>query len=398
MKHKLPCLLTLATAALLPLSGLSQERIALGGDGDVSLKLEIERAIAKGVKYLESKQDAETGSWSDPELAAISGLATSAILGDPALAEQTELPASADKAVEFLLSQVKEDGGIYHKGLTTYNTAIAMMALLQSGDEDHLPVIADARRYLVSKQQDFGNPNETDHPLDGGIGYGDGSEAANMSTTQFTLGALYHSRKALADTEFAVAADEDLDWDAAITFLSRCQNGKAAVDVFDGKITVRDEDAGGFVYYPGNTKSDVIEIETDGEKRTALRSYGSISYAGLLSFIYADMDPEDPRLQAVLKWLQSNYTLEENPGMEAEGLYYYYHTLAKALAIAGIQKLEEPDGNKINWKQELALEVMSRQQEDGSWYNVDSNRWMEGDRILVTAYSMLALQHVYHQL
>jgi squalene-hopene/tetraprenyl-beta-curcumene cyclase len=110
------------------------------------------------------------------------------------------------------------------------------------------------------------------------------------------------------------------------------------------------------------------------------------------------MDPEDERIQAVLKWLQSNFTLEENPGMEAEGLFYYYHTMSKALSVGGIRELQEPNGNKVDWKKELALKVMSHQSQDGSWTNEGSNRWMEGDPILVTAYSMLALQHVYHQL
>lgn len=391
-------LLAVASFALLPFACPAQDRLAVGADGDVSLKLEIERAIAKGIDYLESVQNAETGSWSNAELAAISGMAVSAILGDPALAEQTELPASAAKGVEFLLSQVKPDGGIYHEGLSVYNTAISMMALLQAGDKAHLPVVAAARRYLVSKQKDFGKPGETDHPLDGGIGYGDESEAANMSTTQYALAALRHSREALADTEFAVSATEDLDWDAAITFLSRCQNSDAAVEAFGGKLAVRDEDRGGFVYFPGSTKSETFTLKEDGVEKTALRSYGSISYAGLLSFLYADMELDDPRVQAVLGWLRSNYTLEENPGMKAEGLYYYYHTLAKALSIGRILQLEEPDGDKVNWRQELALELMRRQQEDGSWYNVESGRWMEADRVLVTAYALLALQHAYRLL
>lgn len=389
----------LAFSVVLTTQAVPQDSIAPSGDGDVSLKLEIERAIKKGVEFLESQQDSETGSWSDPENAAITGLAISAILGDPRLEDPSSVsPDSAEKGVGFLLSQVKPDGGIYSKGLSTYNTAISMMALLQAG-RGHLPVVASARKFLVGKQQDFGDPGMGDHPFDGGIGYGDGSEAANMSTTQFTLGALYHSKQALADTEFAVASSEDLDWDAAIAFLSRCQNTQSTVEYFDDKLTVREEDAGGFVYFPASTKSDSFTIEgVDGQKRTALRSYGSISYAGMLSFIYADMDQEDPRVQAVLGWLQKNFTLEENPGMKAEGLYYYYQTMAKALSLAGIQQLEEPGGNEIDWKKELALKVMSTQKSDGSWINEGSNRWMEGDPVLVTAYSLLALEHVYRLL
>ncbi|MEM9016886.1 MAG: hypothetical protein AAGC68_07715, partial [Verrucomicrobiota bacterium] len=100
----------------------------------------------------------------------------------------------------------------------------------------------------------------------------------------------------------------------------------------------------------------------------------------------------------VMDWLQGNYTLKENPGMDAQGLYYYYHTMSKALAITGTTRLVTPEGEKINWKNDLALEVMSRQQTDGSWTNVESNRWMEDNPILVTAYSLMTLQHVYRNL
>ena len=70
----------------------------------------------------------------------------------------------------------------------------------------------------------------------------------------------------------------------------------------------------------------------------------------------------------------------------------------KILAITGTKALVTPEGKKIDWKKELALKVMSTQQTDGSWINEGSNRWMEGDSILVTAYSLLSLQHVYRNL
>jgi squalene-hopene/tetraprenyl-beta-curcumene cyclase len=159
---------------------------------------------------------------------------------------------------------------------------------------------------------------------------------------------------------------------------------------------VREEDRGGFVYFPGSTKSDEIEME-DG-KRTALRSYGSMGYAGLLAFIYAEMDTADPRIQSALTWLQGNYTLEENPGMKAQGLYYYYHTMAKALSIAQINNLKTPEGKIINWRKDLALKIMANQGTDGSWINDGSNRWMEDDKVLVSAYALLALEHIFRGL
>ena len=377
----------------------AQDTVTGSPDGDVSLKLEIERAIAKGATYLTGQQDPETGSWSVPTLPAISALAISALMGDPNLDLSKGNPAAADKGYEFLLTNVKSDGGIYGKGLATYNTSLSIMALAQSGKEEHLPVIAKARRLLINQQQDFDKRGETDNLFDGGIGYGGSYAHSDLSNTHFAMEALYYSQKVLADTEYDESNDFDLDWDAAIDFVSLVQNSEATVERIGDGFGLREEDEGGFIYFPTNTKSDQIPIKgDDGKERTALRSYGSMSYAGLLAFIYADMDRDDPRVASVMRWLQNNYTLEENPGMDAQGLFYYYHTMSKALAITGTKELVTPEGSKIDWKKDLALKIMSLQGQDGSWINQKSNRWMEDDTTMVTAYGMLTLQHIYRTL
>lgn len=100
------------------------------------------------------------------------------------------------------------------------------------------------------------------------------------------------------------------------------------------------DNKGGFVYFPGHSMAGEQKLAND---KTALRSYGSMSYAGLLSFIYAQVDKNDPRVKAVIDWLENNYTLEENPGMGQEGVYYYYHTMAKGLTAAGVDTLTLKD-------------------------------------------------------
>ncbi|MEM7699034.1 MAG: cycloartenol synthase [Verrucomicrobiota bacterium] len=380
------------------LSAAEAQSISDQADGNVSVKLEIERAVAKGVAWLEGSQDAESGSWSDQNLPALTALPVSAIMGDPNISLSDGTPASAEKGYEFILSKVKADGGIYGKGLATYNTSLSMMALMQSGNPDHLPVIAKARRLLVNQQQDFDRRGETDNLFDGGIGYGGSYAHSDLSNTHLALEALYYSKQVLADTEHDETGEFDLDWDAAIDFISRNQNSEETVKTLGVWAALREEDEGGFVYYPGDSKAGTVDVVEAGEKRTALRSYGSMSYAGLLAFIYADLDQDDPRVEAVMEWLSDNYTLEENPGMDAQGLYYYYHTMAKALAITGTDQFETSQGETVDWKQDLALEVMSRQQPDGRWINEGSNRWMEDDPALVTAYSLLTLQHVYRNL
>ena len=392
-----PLVLVLALSG--PVISSAQEKIGPGPDGsNVSLKLELQRAITKGVAFLKSQQNAESGAWSDTDTPAFSALAISAILGDPSLDPAKPLPSEAEKGYTYLLSNVKSDGGIYGKGLATYNTSLSIMALLQSGKKEHLPVIAKARRLLINQQQDYDKRGEVDNLFDGGIGYGGSYAHSDLSNTHLALEALYYSKKALADTEFDESGEFDLDWDAAIQFVSLTQNSDETAKKLGGSVGVREEDKGGFIYFPGDTKSEEIVLKTAEGEKTALRSYGSMSYAGLLSFIYADLDREDPRLVAVMDWLRKNFTLEENPGMDAQGLYYYYHTMAKALSITGTKSLVTPEGKKIDWKKDLALKVMSTQQTDGSWINEGSNRWMEDNPILVTAYSLLSLEHVYRQL
>ncbi len=389
--------LTLIALSLSLFCHAQTDRIAASPDGDVSLKLEIERAIDKGVKYLKSQQDAESGSWSEPKIPAFSALALSAMLGDPSRDLEAPLDPEIEKGLDFLLANQKPDGGIYGKGLATYNTSLAIMALTQAGQKEHYPVIAKARRLLINQQQDFDRRGQVDNLFDGGVGYGGSYAHSDLSNTHMALGALYYSKQLLADTEFA-ENDFDLDWDAAIEFVSLCQNSDASAERMGEGFGVREEDKGGFVYFPGSTKSDTIQLTEKEGERVALRSYGSISYAGILAFIYAEMDQDDPRLQTALEWIQANYTLEENPGMDAQGLYYYYHTMSKALSIAKINKLETADGKSIDWRQQLALKVMSTQSPDGSWTNAQSNRWLEDDPILVTAYSMIALGHIYRGL
>jgi squalene-hopene/tetraprenyl-beta-curcumene cyclase len=149
------------------------------------------------------------------------------------------------------------------------------------------------------------------------------------------------------------------------------------------------KDRGGFVYYPGQSMAGGETNQTTG--RVALRSYGSISYAGLLSYIYANMNKDDPRVVAVFDWLRENYTLKENPGMGPQGLYYYLHTMAKALTLYGVDSLELKAGAKINWRKELAMRLINLQQNDGSWVN-DNGRWWERDPNLVTAYAVISLE------
>ncbi len=352
---------------------------------DLSLRLEVEHAIDRGLKWLREKQ-AEDGSWSEANYPALTALPLSAMLLDPSRDRDGKLTPEISKGLDWLVSLVKQDGGIYGKGLGNYNTSMSMMALLLAERPEDEQVLLQARRFLTNQQQDYGVRGEVDHVLDGGIGYGSSYAHSDLSNTHLAMEALYYSKSLIADKPEEAAYD--LNWEAAVAFVSKCQNLPETNK--ESWVSGNPADKGGFVYFPGDSKAGERELP-DG--KVALRSYGSMSYAGLLSFIYADMKPGDPRMRAVLTWLSENFAIDENPGMKGEGLFYYYHTMAKALALADINTLETQEG-AVPWRKVLAKKLFDLQQADGSWVN-GTQRWWEGDAVLVTAYAVLALERLH---
>ena len=354
-----------------------------------SLKQEMRQAIARGNSWLASQQK-PTGHWDDDGIPAFTALALTAATLDPNIDRKAPFSEPIEKGYAWLLAQQKEDGGIYNRGLSVYNTATSITALVASGKKEFEPAIVKARKHLISNQWDIGKEKETDNPNDGGIGYGSKKEFTDMSNTYLAIEALALSKKIVEDGKFG--DQPDLDWDAAVTFLSRCQNLE---ETNDREWASNDpKNKGGFLY---NSLESKAGEETLPNGRTALRSYGSMSYAGLLSFIYAKLSADDPRVIAVKEWLGKNYTLDENPGMGAQGLYYYYQTMAKALTAANVSNLKLDGGGEADWRNDLGNKILASQKPDGSWVN-SNGRFMESNPVLVTAYTVLSLAQIHNSI
>ncbi len=353
---------------------------------DISFRNELQHAIDRGLAWLQTNQNAD-GSWSTSEHPGVTGLVLLSFKGDPAFKSGQPQPPFLDRGYAYILGSVQPDGGIYRTSLNNYNTSICIMALLAADRPEYQPILLNARRYLVSLQNHFDTNGVTGDPLDGGIGYGDHNSHSDIDNTLFALQALSATKPLILDKS---PSEPDLDWNAAIRFLQNCQN----LPSHNPADWVADDptNRGGFVYYPGASNAGKFTNAATG--KVALRSYGSVSYSGLLSYIYADLKNDDPRVTAVLTWLKNNYTLEENPGMSQQGVYYYYHTMAKALAATQINELDLPDGRKVDWRHDLGLKLLNLQQHDGSWVNTE-NRWWEKDSTLVTAYTVLSLEIIY---
>ena len=81
--------------------------------------------------------------------------------------------------------------------------------------------------------------------------------------------------------------------------------------------------------------------------------------------------------------------------MGPQGLFYYYHTMAKALSLSGIRTIKDGDGKSKDWGRELSLHLINLQSKDGSWTN-ENGRWWEKDPVLVTSYALLTLERIYY--
>ena len=156
---------------------------------------------------------------------------------------------------------------------------------------------------------------------------------------------------------------------------------------------------GGFIYAPfrpgseAGPESKALTQQVGG--RTGPRSYGSMTYAGFMSMLYANVARDDPRIRAAFEWIRKHWRLDSNPNMpetqSKQGLFYYYHMFAKALRAWGHDEIADFRGEKHNWREEL-IEILHAQiRDDGSWVNAEE-RWLEGSPLLVTTYVTLALQ------
>jgi squalene-hopene/tetraprenyl-beta-curcumene cyclase len=121
-----------------------------------------------------------------------------------------------------------------------------------------------------------------------------------------------------------------------------------------------------------------------------LRSYGSMTYAGLKSMLYAGLKKDDARVKAASDWIARFYTLDENPGLGEQGLYYYLHTAARTFKALGEDHFTDAKGQKHNWRVEVSKKVMELQKPNGSWIN-SADRWYEGNPDIVTAYCLVTL-------
>ncbi len=373
-------------------------------------------AMQRGLAFLASVQ-APSGAWManatatptdeperpEPVTVAITALAVKAFA--QAQRDGDEMHPALRRGVRLLLAARGPEGEYGGGAIATYVHSCIVMGLAAVDGIEAAEAVRDAVAFLRSTQWDDGEGFSPRQDWYGGAGYGRHGRP-DLSNTQMMLDALHD----------AGISPDDPAVQRAVTFISRTQNLRATNAAAWAQAG---PDDGGFIYTPANG-GESFASEAAGEGRSgelipegaarSLRSYGSMTYAGFKSLLYAGLPRDDVRVRAAYDWIRRHLTFDENPGLGLQGLYYYRHAMARALHAAQQPTIEpissertgasdgaEP-GNAgptppraINWRAALVDALVRDQREDGSWINA-AERWMEGSAPLTTIYAVLALQ------
>lgn len=337
-------------------------------------------SINGGLDWLKQAQRND-GSWSNANYPAMTALGLWAF----SRSNHPDRSNVCSRAADFIAGFAQKDGGIYKPaiwgrmggGLSVYNTAICMTALYCYDAQKYADLVLKARTFMAGSQI------QGDSSGAGGFGYEQNSKRnrADLSNTGWALMAMRYTQ-GVEDLRPAGSSETArVDWAAALKFIEKMQDSDE-----------RDpENFGAFGYDPDGDRGGVPVKKADGTVK--LQGFGSMTYAGLESMIYAQVDRTDPRVRSALQWASMHWSLDENPGMGSKGLFYYYNVMSKALSVSGVDTLARASGgDPILWKDEIIEKLAASQRPDGSWINSNSQFW-EGDAMLVTAYSILTLQN-----
>ncbi len=370
MPRSSPLSLLVLTSLLLLATSLESARPEQSSSVDQRRQQQI---TARGISYLRTKGQQADGSFSGETGPGITALVTTALVRNGVPSSDPMVASS----LKYLGGFIQPSGGIHQEGTLyrNYETCLAMLCFNEANSDGRYDeIIKKADAFIKGIQWDENEGAQEADPGFGGAGYGK------------------HNRPDLSNTTFFIealkAAGNDADSEAvkrALAFVSRCQNLESEHNTTS--FAAKNPD-GGFYYTPAAGGTSQAGTTENG----GLRSYASMTYAGLKSMIYAGVDADDPRVAAAVNWISENYDLTQNPGLGDAGHYYYLHTFAKALSALGQDEIEDARGKKHAWRSDLIMELLRRQRRDGSWVNRNT-RWLEGDANLVSGYALLALSY-----
>ena len=332
--------------------------------------------VDKAINYLKSTQNPKDGSWSEQRSPGVTGVVVTGLLHTGRVTPNDPIVANGLKYIESLVNA--KAGHIAGKDpkpqLQNYVTSINVMALV--GRQPGRQVQGGHRRRgQVPQEAAVGRGRRArgqENDFYGGAGY-DSKSRPDLSNTQFFLDALKAAGVAKDDPAFKKAAGLRQPLPEPQGRVQRPALGR------------QDQRRQLHLHRRRRRRDQGPMTTADG----GLPGYGSMTYAGIKSLIYCGVSKDDPRIKKAFEWIQKNYTLDANPGMPKvsgqQGLYYYYHTMAKCLDVLGVDEFEDAEGKKHDWRAEITAALAKRQQPDGSLVNdvrpLDGRRPEPGHRL-----------------
>jgi squalene-hopene/tetraprenyl-beta-curcumene cyclase len=310
----------------------------------------------------------------------------------------TDTQTAFRKGVDYLMAMVHEDGTLRNNlSFPVFSAASASrMVVLETKDEVHKQAQAAFLNIIREWQLTETLGWSPDDPEYGGWGFalcpprkpqvGQLRERffeSNMVATIFGIAAMRSARIPLSDPV----------WKKALVFVKRCQN-------FADDSTYGDPhfDDGGFFFIPNDplqNKAGIAGTDRFGQQR--FHSYGTMTADGLRALLQCGLSKNHPRIVTAQAWLERNFSTIENPGtfnpdrevLRNATYYYWVWTVAHAFDRADIRVFEQ-QGKTIHWAEELAEELIQRQQSDGTWLNRYSDA-REDDPLVATPWAAAAL-------
>jgi hypothetical protein len=374
--------------ALSRTTALSLLAVAAVAGEALPTKAEVETLAQQAQTWLLKQQD-PSGSFiaGSPFTLGITQLAVQA-LATPPLALKADAEPIA-KGLAYAATFRQADGSYQEKNaLANYCTSLQLMVFAATGTGSKDEITA-SQNFL------FGIQNKQEGTVHhGGIGYGSkGAGNEDLNNTTYALAALRATGVPSTDPRMQ----------AALKYLERCQN-LSSVNTLPWVTN-----DGGAAYSPDESKAGGSWDRNPpkaGEPTPKLASYGSMTYSLVSSYLALDVSKDDPRVQAALTWMSSNWTLDANPGMtagkEKQGLIYYYAIMAKTFDTLDATSIQTK-GGAVDWRAELFATLKKRavhpegKTDEAFWVN-EADRWSEGAPQLCTSYVLSALKRIHASL
>jgi hypothetical protein len=356
------------------------------GGGEMRHLSEAERILSKATAYLWEHQGTD-GGWHS-EIHGV--MRTGQTLTPYILFALMDVPPEVFRADSahmltarrFLRDHINHEGvlGLADPDIIeypNYSTAYALRVFLKLGSPSDSGLVRTMREYLAAEQFTEQRGIRSDHPAYGSWGFGE---------TNLSKGTVGHVD--LSHTRHVLEALRESGWNDATSLKKTTQFLRLLQKHPSHKQSPVNSYDGGFYFSPV-----VLDQNKAGKDETAYRSYATATCGGVMALLASGERPESEPVQAALRWLEAQSTLDYPAGIPEDDpdhwrkVLFFYHLSVRAEVYNAM-------GKKGSWKNEMVRLLRERQNEDGSFANPFGSPNKEDDPLLATTLVVRTLIHL----